>query len=226
MWRIIRAELKYDGWRIGLFLSLSFVAFLTIWLGVKWERNRIPMIMLMVLVLTMAAVYAGEAKRTVQKRDRLHLMFPISLWKIGLTHLLYPLIVLAIIYFILIVSVVAARPYVDYELNMPSLFHMLTLTGLVLFTNAVVLLYRDLRMTYTGKPQRFLIFLFWFVVYFGALVPFYVVTNFFGLFGENTQTQYFLVRLLETPSVFLLAGLLLSMLSFTVFVKRKSYVDS
>jgi hypothetical protein len=138
---------------------------------------------------------------------------------------LYPLIVLAIIYFVLMVSILTARPYADYELNMPSLSHMLTLTGLVLFTNAVVLLHRDLRMTYTGKPQRFLIFLFWFVVYFGALVPFYVVTNFFGLFGENTRTQHFLVRLLETPSVFLLAGLLLSVLSFTVFVKRKSYVD-
>jgi hypothetical protein len=226
MWRIIKAELKNDSWRLCLFLSLSFVAFLTIWLGVKWERNRIPMIMLMVLVLTMAAVYAGEAKRTEQKRDRLHLVLPVSLWKIGLTHFLYPVIVLAAIYFFLILSVLASRSLVTYELNMPSFSHMLTLTGLVLFSNAVILLHRDLRMTYTGKRQRFFIFLFWFVVYFGGLVPFYVVTNFFGLFGENTRTQYFFVRLLESPSGFLLAGLLFSVLSFAMFVKRKSYVDS
>jgi hypothetical protein len=201
-------------------------AFLTIWLGVKWERNRVPMIMLMVLVLSLSAVYAGEKIRTIQQRDRLHLLFPVPLWQIGLTHILYPVYVLSMVYFLLFVSILAARSVVNYELTMPSVNHMLTLTGLVLIVNAVILLHRDLRMTFSRKPQRFLIFVFWFVVYIGALLPFYVVTNFLGVFGENTPTQNFLNRLLESWGVFMTAGLLASVLSLVVFVKRKSYSDS
>jgi hypothetical protein len=130
------------------------------------------------------------------------------------------------VYFLLFVSILAARSIVNYELTMPSVNHMLTLTGLVLIVNAVILLHRDLRMTFSRKPQRFLIFVFWFVVYIGALLPFYVVTNFLGVFGENTPTQNFLNRLLESWGVFMTAGLLASVLSLVVFVKRKSYSDS
>lgn len=226
MWRLLRAELSYDRSRIGLFMLFCLIAFLTIWLGVRWERNRIPMIMLMVLVLSLSAVYAGEMSRTIQKRDRLHMLFPVSLWQIGMTHFLYPLIVLSIVFLLLFVSVLAARSFVNYALTMPSLPHCLTMTGLVLVVNAVILLSRDLRMMFARKPQRFLIFAFWFVVYFGALLPFYVVTNFFGVFGEGTPAQRFLTRLLELPAGFLTAGLLLSCLSFMVFVKRRSYADS
>ena len=226
MWRILKLEMIYDRFRIGLFLVFCLLSFLTIWIGVRWERNRVPMIMLMVLVLSLMAVYAGEKNRTTQKRDRLHVLFPVSLWKIGLAHLLYPFCVLLIVYGLLFLSVLIARPFVDYRLTMPSIAHMLTLTGLVLIVNAVILLHRNLRMMFTRKPQRFLIFVFWFVVYFGALLPFYVVTNFFGVFGENTPAQNFLTRLLESPNGFMTAGLLLSLLSVAAFVKRKSYVDS
>jgi LPXTG-motif cell wall-anchored protein len=226
VWRLLKAEVSYDRLRIGLFLFLCMVAFLTIWLGVKWERNRVPMIMLMVLVLSLAAVYAGEKTRSIQKRDRLHVLFPVSLWEIGMTHLFYPVIVLLIMYFLLFVSVLVVRPLVNYSLTMPSLSHMLTLIGLVLIVNAVILLHRDLRIIFSRKPQRLLIFVFWFVVYIGALLPFYVVTNFLGVFGENTPAQNLLTRLLESSTGFMAAGLLLSAISLVVFVKRKSYVNS
>jgi hypothetical protein len=218
--------MSYDRLRIGLFLFFCMVAFLTIWLGVKWERNRVPMIMLMVLVLSLSAVYAGEKSRTIQKRDRLHVSFPVPLWQIGMTHLLYPFFVLSIVYFLLFMSVLTARPLVNYTLSMPSLAHMFTLTGLVLIVNAVILLHRDLRMTFTRKPQRFFIFVFWFVVYIGALLPFYVITNFLGVFGEDTPAQNLLTHLLESSTGFIAAGIILSVLSFVVFIKRKSYVDS
>jgi hypothetical protein len=226
MWKIIRAEMKYDRLRIGLLLFFCMAAFLVIWIGVKWERNRVPMIMLMVLVLSLAAVYAGEKNRTIQKRDRLHVSFPVPLWQIGMTHILYPVFVLTIMYVLLFLSVLVARPLVDYMLNMPSFAHLLTLIGLVLIVNAAILLHRDLRMTFSSKAQRFLIFVFWFVVYIGALLPFYVITNFLGVFGEDTPAQNFLTRLLETPTAFMAAGLSLSALCLLVFMKRKSYAYS
>lgn len=226
MWRIIGTEMRYDRLRIGLFLLFCMASFLSIWLGVRWERNRVPMIMLMVLVLSLSAVYAGEKNRTIQKRDRLHALLPVSLWAIGISHMFYPLIVLLLIYLLLILGALAVQPFVAQPLTMPSLWHMLTLTGLVLIVNAAVLLHRDLRMTFPRKAQRLILFVFWFVVYFGALLPFYVVTNFFGVFGEDTAAQNFLIRVLELPAGFLAIGLLLSAISLVAFVKRKSYADS
>lgn len=226
MWRLLKAELSYDRLRISLFLLFCVASFVSIWLGVRWERNRVPMIMLMVLVLSLSAVYAGEKNRIMQKRDHLHALLPVSLWHIGISHMAYAIFVLLCVYLLLFLSAQVVQPFVDQSLTMPSPAHLLTMTGLVLIVNAVILLHRDLRMMSASKPLRLLIFAFWFVVYFGALLPFYVVTNFFGVFGEDTPAQHFLSRLLESPIGFLAVGLLLSGLSFMVFVKRKSYVDS
>lgn len=226
MWRILKAEITYDKLRIFIFFVFCTAVFLTIWFGVKWERNRIPMTLLMILILTLSAVYAGEKNRVIQKRDRLHVLLPTSLWNIGITHLLYPILLLLCIYFLLFLSALVVQPFIRDSLTMPSHMHILTLTGLVLIVNSVILLHRDLRMTFTKKHQRFFVFLFWFLVYFGALLPFYVVTNFFGLFGENTPAQRFLTRLLESPAGFLFMGIFLSVISVIVFVKRKSYVES
>ena len=140
MLRLLEAELRYDRLRIGLILILSLVFFLVIWIGVKWERNRVPMVMLIVLVLTLTAVHAGEKYRISQERDRLHASLPVSLWQTGMTHLLYPALVLSAIIFLLFLSVLIVRPYVDYALTMPPLAHLLTLTGLVLAVNGVLLL--------------------------------------------------------------------------------------
>jgi hypothetical protein len=226
MWRLLKAEMNYDRLRISLFLFLCMGFFLAIWLGVRWERNRIPMIMLIVLVMSLSAVYAGEKNRTVQKKDRLHVLFPVSLWRIGITHLLYPLIVLSVIYCLLFLSVLAARLFVNYVLVMPSLVHMLTLAGFVLIVNAVALLQRDLRMTSARNPQRIFVLVLRLVVYIGVLLPFYVITNFMGVFGEDTPVQNFFTRLLDSPAGFMAAGLLLSVLSLVVFVNRRSYADS
>ena len=125
MWRIIRTEMQYDRLRIGLFLLFCLASFLAIWLGVRWERNRVPMIMLMVLVLSLSAVYAGEKNRVVQKRDRLHASLPVSLWRIGISHLLYPIIVLLCIYLLLFLSALAVQLFVDRPMTMPSLLQML-----------------------------------------------------------------------------------------------------
>ena len=157
MWRILKAEICYDRLRVFVFFIVCAVVFLTIWFGVKWERNRVPMTLLMILILTLTAVYAGEKNRLIQKRDRLHVLLPATLWQIGITHLLYPIIVLLCIYLVLFLSALVVQAFVRDSLTMPSHLHILTLTGLVLIVNAVILLHRDLRMTFTKKYQRFFV---------------------------------------------------------------------
>ena len=72
MWRLIKAELNYDKNRILVVFVFCVICFITIWFGVKWERNRAPMTMLIMLVSTIMASYFGEAQRIAQKRDRYH----------------------------------------------------------------------------------------------------------------------------------------------------------
>jgi hypothetical protein len=64
------------------------------------------------------------------------------------------------------------------------------------------------------------------LLFIGALLPFYIVTNFFGAFGENTRLQSFMSSLYESPSGFLLLGVGLSLTSLFVFMRRRSYVQS
>jgi hypothetical protein len=65
-----------------------------------------------------------------------------------------------------------------------------------------------------------------YLLFIGALFPFYIVTNFFGAFGENTRLQFLMIALSESPAGFLLLGFGLSILSTLVFLKRRSYVQS
>lgn len=225
MWRILKAEINYDKLRIAIFFVLSFCSFIAIWFGVKWDRNRVPMTMLIILVLTLSAGYAEEKIRTLQKRDRFHALLPVSLWRIGISHLVYPVIILIGMILLFFCSSFIIQPLYGKTLTKPSFLQILTLSGLVLIVNAVILLHRDLRVIFAKKYQRALIFLFWFVFYIGAILPFYIVTNFFGFFGENIHLQKSFVKLSESPAWFLIPGVAISLISLSIFIKRKSYAS-
>ena len=90
MWRIIRAEFSYEKLRIMFIILFCIICFITIWYGVKWEQNRVPMIMLIMLVGTIAISFLNEKNRSLQKRDILYLTLPIVSRKVGFIHLLFP----------------------------------------------------------------------------------------------------------------------------------------
>lgn len=226
MWRLLRTELNYDKFKILIVYVICIICFITVWFGVKWERNRAPMTMLIMLVSTIMVGYYGEAKRIAQKRDGYHVLLPVSVLRIGAVRLIYPILIwvsILLLFFILVFIILAFYPH---GLTRPSAAQFLTLNGLIMIVNVVYLLYSDLRMTFTQKHQRFVIFLFWFLIYISALLPFYIMTNFFGLFGENTILQIFINKLFRSPVRFNFFGLVFSILSLIVFVNRRSYVDS
>ncbi|MFQ5630702.1 MAG: hypothetical protein ACE5I1_18175 [bacterium] len=111
-------------------------------------------------------------------------------------------------------------------LTSPSVLQLLTLNGLILCFNAVTLLYADLRMAFPKKQHRFVIFLFWLLIYFAVFLPFYIVTDFGGFFGEGTPLQLFLNDLSVSPVGFNLAGVILSVISLIIFIRRQSYAAS
>ena len=86
MWRILKAEIINDKLRIVLVYIFSIIAFITIWYGVKWERNRAPLAMMMMVVATLILGFICEKKRIAQKRGRLFGVLPISTRQIGFFH--------------------------------------------------------------------------------------------------------------------------------------------
>jgi hypothetical protein len=226
MWRLLKGEINYDRLRIIPVYLFCVACFITIWYGVQWERNRAPLAMLILLVSTIIIVSFGEKNRIIQKRDRLHVSLPLSPAQIGAAHLIYPFLVWLSLALLFYLTGLLVQPFYAAPLTMPSLMQFLTLNGLVMIISAMYRLYRDLRMNFNSKQQRFLIFLFWFIVYIAALAPFYIVTNFFGLFGENTALQQILMELSASPAGFNILGGLLWGLSLWFFKRRNSYALS
>lgn len=226
MWRILRAEISYDRSRLVLVFVFCLACLITIWFGVKWERNVPPMTVLILFVSSLVAVYAGEQGRIIYKRDRMHVALPVSLWKTGFSHLFYPafvwgtaLVLYEVSYFVLEFISSTTRVKLSFS-------QILVSSGLFFMVNAFVLLTRDLGKIVTKKSHRVLIYMIGYFLFIAALLPFYILTNFLGAFGENTRLQSFLSALSESPTGFILLGVCLSITSLFVFVKRKSYIQS
>lgn len=226
MWRILKAEILYDRSRLVIVSVFCLTCLVTIWFGVKWERNVSPMTMLILFISALVAVYAGEQSRISNKRDRMHVSLPVSVWETGFSHLIYPVCVWLVILLLDQISSIVLCLLSGTARARPSFSQILTLSGLFLIVNAAVLLSRDLSRIFTKRSQQIIIYLIGYLLFFGALLPFYIVTNFFGAFGENTRLQSFISTLSESPAGFLLLGVGLSFLSSLVFLKRRSYVQS
>jgi hypothetical protein len=226
MWRLLKAEILYDRFRLFIIFIFCLTSLVTIWFGVKWDRNVSPMTMLILFISALVAVYAGEGSRIQNKRDRMHVVLPLSLRKTGFSHVIYPIIVWIAILILYIVSYFVLDFISGATRTIPSPIQILTLSGLFLIVNAAVLLSRDLSKIFTKRSQQILIYMTGYLLFIGALLPFYIITNFFGAFGENTRIQSFISALSESPSGFLLLGVALSLTSVFAFIRRKSYVQS
>lgn len=226
MWRLLKAEILYDRLRLFIVFIFCLTSLITIWFGVKWDRNVSPMTMLILFISALVAVYAGEGSRIQNKRDRMHVVLPLSLRKTGFSHVIYPIIVWIAILILYIVSYFVLDFISGATRKIPSPIQILTLSGLFLIVNAAVLLSRDLSKIFTKRSQQILIYMIGYLLFIGALLPFYIITNFFGAFGENTRIQSFIIALSESPFGFLLLGVSFSLTSVFVFIRRKSYVQS
>lgn len=225
MWRLVKAEIINDKLRIMIAYIFSITCFITIWYGVKWERNRVPMAMMMMVVATLIVGFICEKKRIEQKRGRLFGVLPISTRQIGVFHLIYPFFAwlsIGILYFLIYFFL---QNFSSIILTTPSWLQMLTLNGMILIVNACYLLTRDLRIAFDKKYHRMFMSVFWVLIYLVALLPFYIMTNSFGAFGENTPMQIYLNEMSNSPIGINVVGLILSGFSWIVFLHRKSYLE-
>jgi hypothetical protein len=225
MLKILKAEIINDKSRIVLVYFFSIISFVTIWYGVKWERNRVPMAMMMMVVATLLIGYTCEKKRIAQKRSRIYGILPISNRQVGCFHLLYPFFAWLSIVMLYFVIHTIVQNFSNNILTTPSWLQMLALNGMILVVNACYLLTRDLRIVFDKKYHRIFMSIFWVLIYLVALLPFYIMTNSFGVFGENTPLQINLNEMSRSPIGINMVGLIVSGISLFVFLRRKSYLE-
>lgn len=224
MWRLLKSEIKYDKIRIGIVLLFCLLCFIIIWYGVKWERNRAPMTLLIMLVATMLIAFTAELFRFEHKRDRWFVVLPVRLNRIRHLHLIYPFLAWLAILAVFFFGRIFIQDILGHEVTSPSLKQLATLNGLVLFVNAVGLLQRDLRHIFPARWQKKLIYIAWIGIYAGALLPFYIVTNFFGVFGEDTGLLVFLLQLSQSAVAINVLGIGFSILSWMTFFRWRSFI--
>lgn len=225
MWKLIKAELINGRERILAFTLMYSVLIFTTLIWVRWERNLVTNVLLFLFLMPLVATYGGEKWRSDQKRDRLHVLLPISLARIGLSHLLIPLCLFVAMLGLYTVMIFLSQLVGANRVNGPTILQLLAAVGLILIVSGAGLFYRDMRATTTKRFQRFLLNCFWYSIFIGALLPFYIVMNFLGWFGENTPLQQAIAGIGQRPHVLLLPGIGLTLLSLYVFTKRKSYVE-
>jgi len=90
MLHLIRAEFEYNRSLFAPSWLACFLCLLIIWSWVSL-RNQVPISMLIMLVTVFFVVYAGEEKRIHHRRDRLHVLLPLALSKIGALRVAYPI---------------------------------------------------------------------------------------------------------------------------------------
>jgi len=178
------------------------------------------------LVGTILLSFINEKTRLLQKRDIMYFTLPIKSRKIGFIHLLIPFIYWLSILLAFYIASFVIQPFTKIVLTKPSTLQLLTLNGLILFVIATYLLHRDLKAIFIKQSLKTIVFIVWLISYIAVFLPFYIVSNFGGAFGEDTPFQLLLLKLSVSPMWINVLGFLLCGISYYTFSSRKSHVHT
>ena len=238
MWKILIAEIKHNRiiTLIAYVYAVWFILFLFYLSISHWEAS-VPIVMLALLVTPMLAGYAGDF-RTKQKRDRLHIVLPISANQLGIVRLIYPLLVWlsVLIIYTIAMRLLSGMGSIEFSQNITrlrsnaiSFGQLLSLNGWILIINALYLILLDFRAISTDKDKQQLLVLLKNTLPFLAMMPFIIWLFATILFRDQMSVANFLgnsMNSLVSIIGFNLLGLLFSFLSVRVFTHRSSYVNS
>jgi len=236
MWRLLKSDLAYNGSITVLANIYCFVMLLAVWFGVS-RSNRAPLIMLVLLTSVFFASYTGEEKRVEQKRERLQSLCPLPIWQTGLIKSIYPLVIwinMFVVYLSLYMllsvfkTLTISQPVRISWVAGPSIKQFLALNGWVLITNCLYLITHDLRVS-SGGRAKVIYRIVQVLISFAVIIPFLIITNFLGAFGDESTLAGALTRVSFTSLGYLgfnFLGTLLFVISIVVFSRRRSYAQS
>lgn len=228
MWPVLKAELSYNRVKIFLMYLFCAVCFITIWIGVKYERNVTPLTMLIMVVPAITICLDSEAKRSKENRFIILISRPLRFQSIDLARLLIPVVLWMTVMILYLVMYGFHQSISHNARTSPSLTQIIFLNGIVLIIMSSYYINKDLRTSFTARTPKVFIVILWAVIYIVMLSPPFILSNFLGLFGRSLSIQEFLLNVSVSPIALVIVnsiGLILSMISIIVFRNRGSYIE-
>lgn len=229
MFKIVKAELGYNFFTNILYCLFCLVCFPVIWFTVKYEYNRTPLILMIMMVSTLASVFFTEGKTFKEKRLILLKRLPVSNFIIWLSRYLYVFSIWLIISLLFIISYFITNNLTNTDLIIPSFLQFIFVNSILVLLLSFYYIYRDYKSIITFKVSKKMLSIIWIILYITLLLPFFIITNFLGLFGQYTFLQANLLFLSESPVdifVLIVFVLIFVILSLIVFRRRKSAFES
>lgn len=238
MWKILIAEIKHNRiiTLIAYVYAVCMILFL-FYLSISHLEASVPIIMLVLLATPMLAGYAGDF-RTKQKRDRLHIVLPISANQLGIVRLIYPLVIWLTVLMIYLITMLLLSERISVEFpqsitrlrsNPISFEQLLSLNGWILIINAWYIIFVDFQVTSTNKTKQQLLLLLKNTLPFLAMLPFIIWLFIANHFRDQMSIADFLGDSMNSLVSIIglnLCGLALSILSVRIFMHRSSYLNS
>lgn len=228
MWQILKAELSYNSVKIISMYLFCSVCFVTIWIGVKFERNVIPLTMLIMVVPAITICLDSEGRRAKENRFVFLISRPLRLRSIELARLLVPVLLWMTVAMLYFAMHTVYQSIGQDARSSPSFGQIIFLNGVILILMSSYYINKDMRTLFTAKTPKVFIMILWIFLYIVMLSPPFILSNFSGLFGRNLSTQEFLLNVSVSPIalvIFNSMGLVLSMISIVVFRNRDSYIE-
>lgn len=226
MWKLLKAELKYDRFMIGISLNLVMIVSVAFVLfGGSDLPKSIPAYRA-VLVCSAAIVWlTALVKLQKERRERMHTLMPLTRHVIGLSRQLYFILFWTVIasLFLLCNLIVKGNHF-----GMADLAALVSFTGMLLLANAFTFLQKDLKFLFTGKFAKIILSVVFFILICAAYFLFilsimsFEVQPSFDSLKWGMRTFFFS----GWGAVFLLIlGLGFSILDHWVFLNRKTYLE-
>lgn len=226
MWRLLKSLSHYC--RFILVAGLTVVGIVTVFfiiLGRNDFDKSVPAYRSVLMAATALVWLYSVLMIHKEKRDRFHLLLPVSVRQIGLVRVIFLIGFWTTILLVFILSNV----FVGNLQNNPTLiWNAVSLTGFVLVVNSALYLQRDLTNIFTSKGQRFLLSVVWVILVTIGYVLFVLLVMPVESFGSlDVVKEFFTMNFITPGGAFLtfLMGLGLTILSIVLFGRRKLYIE-
>ena len=227
MWKLMWTESLYNRMVLTFTFTLSLVCFVVVWFGVKYEQNHVAFFMLILLIGSLSVHFTSEGKRSKEQRNRFHGILPIQHINVYATRLLLPILTWINVAVFLLLTHGILQFFSPVSLALPSAKQLFSINGLILIVSAAYLINIDMKTAFSHGLFKVLAFIIWLIFYVAALTPFFILTDFVGIFGQHTPLQRALFSFLSSTSGSLsltLLGLILVSIGLFVFTRRKYFV--
>lgn len=229
MLRLIKAEIENRKimW-IGLYsiFITTFIAFLIMGLDVpqkSFPALRIIMIMAAGIIFLLRVLRISK-----EKTDRLQMQLPLTVSQVSLARVIVPNFFWLNMVILVSIAILILRPEI---LSGTVLYNWIAINGFVFAANAVPLIHRDLTFIFIGKWKKYILQFFFAIFVFAGYLLFLLFIVQQPLYFINKLTSpvqglfAFITNTIQGALLFLLAGILLLVVSFFLFSHRKSYVE-